>query len=335
MAVKTHPVLGIEPPRQPSTLRCLVSIPPVLRGEAFAASDPSSLHQRLIRSWLQAGFEPVSINTAFELDKHPDHHEHLKALGVGGLVVPATEGNYPPYLPNLRLALELAAERYPGEVLAITNADIFIDLDDSSHHQLRLLRHDGFLMAHRTDIDDDTLFGLSPAERRQLKLCEPFVAGIDFIAARSETMRLATDFLSPDLTIGLPWWDLLLPMALFAVGATRSFLASDQFLHLKHEERWDPRWLDQVGTRATRYLHRTIKTHKAPASAFVWASAYSQLVSPLQTLSAHKSRWITRFEHIKQGRHCPAYLFDVLRMTEGLVCEQSWELDRRWIGTWY
>jgi hypothetical protein len=315
-------------------MRCLVSIPPILRGETFAGSPPSGLQHRLIRSWIDAGFQPISMNTAFELSANPEHQDGLRRAGVDVLVVPPSAGDYPSYLPNLRESLQLVSAHYPGEAIAIINADIHIRLSKPLRQQLDELEVDRFLLAHRSDVCDDSFFPLSIEQRRQNSLNSPFLPGIDFIAARPETFREACAFLSPHLTIGLPWWDLLLPMALFAVGASRSFVDSVHFLHVKHEERWDPRWLDEIGTLATRYLHRQIKGYKAPASAYVWATAYEKLVSPLQSLSVYKSRFMTRVEWMRKGRSCPTYLFDVLRMTEALVCEQGWELDRRWVSAW-
>lgn len=328
-------LIGLFKNQELLAMRCLVSIPPVLRGVPFSGSDPASLQQRLIRSWMDAGFAVVSLNTPSELKSHPTHEECLRQLGVDVHVVPSSEGDFPAYLPNLRESLRLVSQRFPGEVLAITNADIHIQFDSPSQQRLARLAATDFLLAHRTDVEDESYLDLAIAERRGQQLHTPFLPGIDFIAARAETFKQAIPFLSPDLTIGLPWWDLLLPMALMAAGATRSFLASDQFLHTKHQERWDPRWLDQVGSSATRFLHRQIKAFKAPASSYVWSLAYSQITSPVQSLSVYKSRFITRIEHLKQRRRCPASLMDTLRLTEALVCEQGWDLDKRWIGSWY
>lgn len=316
-------------------MRCLVSIPPVIRGEKLQLVFTSGLQCQLIRSWLDSGFKPVSINTPDELKCNPEHAELLHGLGVDVLEVPPSGGNYPSYLPNLRHALLLAAEHYPEEVIAITNADIHIRLDDSTREKLNSLVPDQFYLAHRMDVSDDSLFSCSIQHRKLQGLHAPFLPGIDFIAARSLTFKQACAYLSPDLTIGLPWWDLLLPICLYAAGAHRQFLDSLCFLHLKHEERWNPRWLDQVGSRATDYLHNQIVEYKAPAMAYVWSLAYAKLRSPLQTPSVYKSRMISRFEWFREGRHCPVYLPAVLRMTEALVCEQGWELDRRWIGAWY
>ena len=81
-------------------MRCLVSIPPLLRGEIFADSFGASLQHRLIRSWLDAGLKPVSINTLKELNDHPRHAACLKEAGVDVVIVEPSTGNYPPYLPN-------------------------------------------------------------------------------------------------------------------------------------------------------------------------------------------------------------------------------------------
>jgi hypothetical protein len=313
-------------------MRLLVSIPPSLRGESFADCPDSSLQHRLIRSWIEAGFKPISLNTPSELKANPSHRSALAKVDVELLEVPPTEHGFPAYLPNLVAALNLVVDRFPGEVIALTNADIHIALQESVFAQLRDLRSDCFFLSHRNDVADQALFDL-PIERRHGRE-DSFLPGIDFVAARAEAFKAALHFLGDELTIGLPWWDLLLPMALLAAGATKQHLSSLQFLHLKHSDRWEARWLDRIGTTATRHLNSSIQGFRAPATAFVWSLAYQKLVSPLQSPQVMRSRLRTRLDYLRQRRSCPVYLYDVLRMTEGLVCEPGWSLDQRWIMAW-
>lgn len=313
-------------------MRLLVSMPPSLRGEIFADRLDSSLQHRMIRSWLEAGFKPISLNTPSELEANPSHQSALAKAGVESLEVPPTGGDFPAYLPNLVAALRLAADRFPGEVIAITNADIHITLHEAAAKDLHTLRADCFLLSHRTDVADQALYEV-PIERRNGGE-NSFLPGIDFVAARAEAFKAALPFLGEELTVGLPWWDLLLPMALLAAGATKQHLSSLQFLHLKHSDRWEVRWLDRIGTNATRHLNASIKGYRAPASAFVWSLAYQKLVSPLQSPQIMKSRLQMRLDYLRERRTCPVYLHDVLRMTEGLVCETGWPLDQRWIKAW-
>jgi hypothetical protein len=123
-------------------------------------------------------------------------------------------------------------------------------------------------------------------------------------------------------------------MALLAAGATKQHLSCLQFLHLKHSDRWEVRWLDRIGTTATRHMNASIKGFRAPATAFVWSLAYQKLVSPLQSPQIMKSRLRMRIDYLRARRSCPDYLYDVLRMTEGLVCEPGWLLDKRWVMAW-
>jgi hypothetical protein len=312
--------------------RLLVSIPPSLRGEIFADRSDSSLQHRIIRSWLEAGFKPISLNTPSELAANPSHQSALADAGVESLEVPSTGVGFPDYLPNLVASLRLVVDRFPGEVIALTNADIHIALQESVFAKLRDLEADCFLLSHRIDINDRSLFDM-PIERRHGGEAS-FLPGIDFVAARSEAFKAALPFLGDELTIGLPWWDLLLPMALFAAGATKQHLSSLQFLHLKHSDRWEVRWLDRIGATATRHLNASIQGFRAPVSAFVWSLAYQKLVSPLQSPQIMKSRLRMQFDYLRQRRSCPVYLYDVLRMTEGLVCEPGWSLDQRWVMAW-
>ena len=313
-------------------MRLLVSIPPSLRGEIFADCSDASLQHRLIRSWIAAGFKPLSLNTHLELKKHPAHRSALAKAGVDVLEVPPTGHRFPDYLPNLVAALGLVVDRCPGEVIAITNADIHIALLEPVASRLRDLEPDHFLLSHRTDVNDLALFDL-PIERRQGRE-DSYLPGIDFVAARAEALKAAIPFLGDELTIGMPWWDLLLPMALLAAGASKQHLNSLQFLHLNHSDRWEARWFERIGTTATRHLIAAIQGFRAPVSAFVWSLAYQKLVSPLQSPQVMRSRLRMRLDCLRQPRFCPVYLDDVLRMTEGLVCEPGWSLDKRWIMAW-
>jgi hypothetical protein len=301
--------------------RLLVSIPPSLRGEVFADRPDSSLQHCMIRSWCEAGFKPISLNTPAELEANPSHQSALAAAGVELLAVPSTGVGFPDYLPNLVAALRLVVDRFPGEVIAITNADIHITLQESVVGHLGNLESNSFLLSHRTDVNDKALFDL-PIERRHGSE-NSYLPGIDFVAARVETFKSALPFLGDELTIGLPWWDLLLPIALFATGATKHHLSSLQFLHLEHSDRWEVDWLYRIGTTATRHLNASIQSFRSPALAFVWSLAYQKLVSPLQSPKVMRSRMAMRLEYLRQGSSYPVYVYDILRMTKSLVCEPS------------
>jgi hypothetical protein len=70
-------------------------------------------------------------------------------------------------------------------------------------------------------------------------------------------------------------------------------------------------------------LNASIQSFRSPAFAFVWSLAYQKLASPLQSPRVMKSRLGMRLEYMRQGNSYPVYLYDVLRMTKGLVCEPS------------
>lgn len=314
--------------------RLLVSIPPRLRGVDFANSSPDSLQHQIIKSWFAAGFQVISLNTVSELLANPLHRDALQQAGLEVLEVPPSKPDFPNYLPNLAAALGLASDRFAGEVLAIANADIHISLDQQSSSLLKDLQTDQFLLAHRTDIREADVFGLPIRDRQQALQDEPFLPGIDFVAARAEAFRAALPFLGEELTIGLPWWDLLLPMALLSAGATKQHLNSLQFLHLRHSDRWELGWQDRIGVSATQHLNAAIQGYRAPVTAFIWSLAYQKLTSRFQHPRILFSRLRSNLHQWRRERRGPVYLHDVLRMTEGIVCEPGWSLDRRWVMAW-
>lgn len=311
----------------------IASIPPSLRGVKFSESANDSVQRQILQSWFNAGFTPVSINTFSELKLNPDHRDALEDAGVDVLEVPSRQG-FPDYLPNLVQSLKYIVKAFPDKTIALTNADIHITLDKNTSKQLNSLAPSCFLLSHRIDIDSPSAFSVEIPERSKIIAGSSFLPGIDFLAARPEALFRALPFLGDELTIGLPWWDLLLPMALLAAGASKSHLNNYCFLHIRHSDRWNPNWLDRIGESATRHLNHSIKGYRSPSSAFLWALAYQRLTSPFQPPRIMYSRLKQSLHQLLHGRQCPVYLLDVLRMTEAIVCETGWSLDRRWIEAW-
>lgn len=108
----------------------------------------------------------------------------------------------------------------------------------------------------------------------------PYNSGIDFIAFHSSLVPRVHPLLSSELTIGLLWWDLILPLALQAIGLKRLHLDSSQFLHLNHTERWSWEFIDRIGRSSTQYLSDAIQANpRVSELALSWFVSYRQMTA--------------------------------------------------------
>ena len=98
------------------------SIPPRQRGAGFAAPQLAT-----IRSWLDAGFQPVSIHLAIEIARHPGLRDALRVAAVDCVVLEIDAGDSDSALlcpiVDMLQAIRRRADESP---CGIINADIRI-----------------------------------------------------------------------------------------------------------------------------------------------------------------------------------------------------------------
>lgn len=303
----------------------VTSIPPVLRGIRLNSENAGGLQNQVIHSWTNSGFTPISVNTIAELNRYPNHAEQLAKMGVETVAVEPPRRPYPNYLPPLRKSLQIVIETFPGTVIAITNADIVFALSETDRSSLFNLDQSTCLLAHRTDIDDQHIAFQSPSECTQLGLNSSiYRAGIDFVAAKAVAYKKSLNYLSNDLTFGLPWWDLFLPLSLIASRVNLQHLDPSRFIHLRHSDRWETKWWNQVGKASSKYLYSSTRKTAASQDFVEWGRGYSRITSPLRTLK-HKGRRVEyRVSAFLNGNHCDepldSQLLELAKMTEKLVC---------------
>ena len=132
------------------------SIPPRQEGRDFAATGLAAPQLETIRSWIEAGFQPVSIHMAGEIDRHPHLPEALLATAVDCEVVDAVAGESPstPLCPIIDLlqAIHARANETP---FAIINADIRLNGfgHDGPVALMQRLAEEEFLIGQRTMSD--------------------------------------------------------------------------------------------------------------------------------------------------------------------------------------
>lgn len=227
-------------------LPLLVSLPPKLRRLNANGEDIGAAYQRLCaKSWIEAGFTPVSVNSRREIEASPEIVDLASALGVE--VVPvdrdahAIAGRANVFLTDvLAVGIKVSA----AGPFAITNADIFLD---------------GAVIAG--------VAGLGPREffmRRRIEIVSPenrdgqgYSGGFDFFALHSAAAAAIPDI---GLLIGAPWWDHYLPILLTDHGCKRAGDIEGGVYHLEHEDRWNKEVWRNMGADLSAKIMRLLSS---------------------------------------------------------------------------
>ncbi len=218
------------------------TIPPEDEGVPLDPRDGGDRRIGAIRSWHQAGFDPVSINLDREAGRHPGFREALRACGVESIVRPPSRGTATDRACAVVDALAAIGERAGTAPFLILNADIRIATggDDVAADVARLDARE-FLLAGRTEegFDRDGC----PHE-------SVFANGFDGVAMAGGMVSCVLPFLAPALAFGRPWWDHYLPMALIATGSRPRRLDPGLFRHRAHPSRWSKSQYGAIGREA-------------------------------------------------------------------------------------
>lgn len=251
------------------------SIPPRQHGTDFRSEDCAAPQMVTIRSWLEAGFQPVSIHLAEEIHCHPGLPEALRAAAVDCVVlsVATAQSASPPLCPiaDLLRAIHQRAEESP---FAIINADIRIagSAADGPATLMTRLASSEFLIGQRTDIGSNHDGSVHE---------EVFPHGFDFLALHGCWIDSVLRFLSPSLAFGRPWWDHYLPLALIACGAQPLLIDPSVCRHVVHDNRWNWRQYCSVGRLAMRSFQGAAEGLDPPAVARRLVDATNAEFGPL------------------------------------------------------
>ena len=250
------------------------SIPPRVRGVALERTTVSSPQVATIRSWTEAGFQPVSINLAQEIERFPELPATLHHFGVETVVVDPQW----PVVPEAPLCpfhdfLDAIEQRSQAQTIAIVNADIRLapSPDQALAQWVAALDDNAYLVAQRSDIStrDDG--------RRRMMIN---AHGFDFIAFRPSWIGQVKGALTTDLAIGLPWWDHYLPLALAAFGAQTKLVDPRWCEHDVHAYQWNWDHYCRIGRMAVRRFEQALSSRSDSLPVRAWLDALAMETVP-------------------------------------------------------
>lgn len=253
------------------------SIPPRLPGGSGGSSDPQ---KALVETWREAGFAPVSINTAVEHDRHPRLRERIASLGVQPLVVerpasPVKDGGSG-RLGDLCSVAEVLTAIHgmrPAGAVAIVNADIGMSAGVTAHDVAAVAEATGCVIGQRLDVSAPPGAG-RPSEQTM------DVNGIDFVAFRAESAPGLEGMLPGGLCFGMPWWDHYLPMSLLVLGCRPRLLRVGSLWHVRHPACWSLGGYTRGGLAVARQFAARLQAMPQTLPVSSWLQLYHNRFHP-------------------------------------------------------
>lgn len=245
------------------------SIPTKMSRQAQDGSEVDHQYAtECIRSWRRSGFRTFTVNSRNESPCELIHSEQIQTITVDRDA--KTASGKPLIL--FEDFISAICQNSDGPV-AITNADILLEVSKASFKQLENLQPGECFVAKRMDISD-------PMSRNGRE----FSFGYDLFVYHTADLRgLARN----DFVIGQPWWDHFLPIYMFLLGLRPLKLEGLTAYHLEHSERWEPgNWI-RFGSEYIDTISRVI-SH--PHLASPQTTDFEEAFSRAMTLQGHQSR---------------------------------------------
>lgn len=220
--------------------------------------------EQCIWRWVMAGFKVHSLNNEAEIEALKDRYPHV-TFHTAKRDARAEVGKPLVYLRDM---LDTVAAQ-PGEYVAITNADVFLRIDD--FQKLMQCRPEGMAYSTRIDVDD---LDMTNAEIH---------GGVDFLFFHRDILEKLD---LPDFIFGTPWWDYWLPIATLGMNLPITRLESNGvpiIAHLRHAERWNEEQFARNYHLFMRYLAQ-LPDLPIPAMAEI-AKSFSGLIKNISIVN--------------------------------------------------
>lgn len=212
----------------------ITSLPPSLRRLDRNGGDIGAAYQRLcVQSWREAGFHVLSLNA-------PDEIELLRASFPDVEFVPVTKDGRAAYgKPYVYLhdAFRLG-ESLNAPSFGLINADILLSQPEWFAGSLTQATQDASLLSYRMDRTASIMTpgaGTAAQRLRSDQADQPYIYGFDvFFFNRS----MASLFQEDVFAIGVPWWDLWVPLNILFHGHKLRLFRKPIAVHLDHQRNW-------------------------------------------------------------------------------------------------
>ncbi|MEG4244009.1 FkbM family methyltransferase [Microcoleus sp. MON2_D6] len=189
-----------------------------------------------VESWLSLGFDAVSLNSREEISQLQPIYENVTFHEVKR-DARAEAGRPLVYLDDLFVYLRDSGTKICG----IVNSDIRLEADGDLISFICKQAENAVVFGSRTDVD-------SPAEQAAGEI---YAKGFDFFFFDKELLK---HFPNSQFCLGLPWWDLWIPLIAQQKGLTVKYLETAIAYHLKHPVNYINDFWQKMGIHFTGFF---------------------------------------------------------------------------------
>ena len=153
----------------------------------------------------------------------------------------------------------------------IINADIILKRNSTKLGDILLEDSKRAFIAHRMPVKS-----YLDANASCTYFHKSYRKGIDFFSGSYHDLEQCISWLSPSLSLGMPWWDIALALSLAFTTKELSTLPADNFRHIEHISRqYDVKSWSSIGIEACHSISKLAKEYPSPL-ATRWLKKYAQ-----------------------------------------------------------
>lgn len=193
------------------------------------------IQQKAVASWLQIGFDVISVNSKEEIAIIKKYFPQVKFVEPSRNALGLTGKPYV-FLDDVLIALRSTG----SEVCAIINSDIYISANSKIRNFFYQQIKGGLIFGSRVDIT--TYLSLQG---------EKYFGGFDFFFF---SRALIDNFHKSNFCLGVPWWDFWMPLFAILKGFPVMQLLTPFAYHLEHPIRWNKQFVTKFGDEIVRLL---------------------------------------------------------------------------------
>jgi hypothetical protein len=255
------------------------SIPPVLRRQQGGHDIGLAYQASCVRSWVAAGFKILSVNAPDEIEQLAPRYPEVEFVAAKR-DVSAISGRKMPLIEDLLVALSHQAQ----PILGIINADLCLETGSNWAGAIAPAIMATLLVGHRVDVPS-----WPEAAGAGTVSGAPYQFGYDlfFFEKRALPAALTASAGGHRFAMGLPWWDLWLPLAFGLNGYRLALLTAPMAAHLTHPANYEIAVWERMGAETLAFA--------AAAGTMSRSAAWQKVVAEALRLAPAAGRELDRW----------------------------------------
>jgi hypothetical protein len=224
------------------------SIPPRVTREQRGSNIGEQYQADCVASWHAAGFKVLSVNVREEIPRLAQLYPQVEFVEAAR-DASAVAGRPTPLIEDLLLVLQ----RQEQAIVGIINADLCMEVGKNWIDSVTEAVPHSILIGHRLDLES-----WSTRAGELVAAGAPYTGGFDLFFFEQEAIAkcLSGAGAQRGFSIGMPWWDFWLPVAMALQGYQVALLREPLAGHLIHPVKYEPAVWEYMGAQFVDYVRQ-------------------------------------------------------------------------------